>query len=465
MPRYSAEQGSLPSNLFSGGAVALNTSPFTNYYLQTQARDQARNDAIIKFVGDYSNRLTPTGVASEDIDDFMKAKNDWQDFVMQNKSGMANPSSDNGKSYIEAQKRFNNAMAIAQKSKEKSQNILQLKTVLADPTKASLLTDGTLDAIHKASLPVMKGYEPIDYTDVKFNPKPWDAAQESKLVNTLQHFKGNEAFSHYEPAENGMQVAHYKSELPKEQLMGIRQMATNEYHNNPGFKAMIDSRTDVHSTDYPQLNEAFKSNFGTDVHQPEDMATAYMLNLNPNKMSRVGTPSKVPISPERLSEISQQRQINVANAKQGIKDKAAAAKSGTVSTKIRDFTDNIIDEAKKDPNADITTNKADGTKERGFKLKVSDANLKAFSQKDPNGHTITPSYLMSNTDGTIITPKFVTGKESTTGSTPMDATREKPMTRDEFDKVIGKHVFGTKAVNQEQTKPVIPNKKDPLGLF
>src|SRR5665213_1838161 len=243
MPRYS-QPGSLPSDLFSGGAVALNTSPFTDYYNQTQARNQARTDAVTKFVSDYSNRLTPAGVDSGDIPDFMKAKSDWQDYAMNNRQAIGNPSSDHGSAYMTAQGKYNYAQSIAQKSKDKAANLLQFKGIVNDPEKLSLLTDGTVGDIHRASLPVTDpNYAPIDYSHIKYNPKPWDTAQESKVVNTLAHFKGDESFDHYEPAGNGMQVAHYKSDLNPSQLMGIRQMATNEYHNNPEFKQMIDSRT------------------------------------------------------------------------------------------------------------------------------------------------------------------------------------------------------------------------------
>jgi hypothetical protein len=150
-----------------------------------------------------------------------------------------------------------------------------------------------------------------------------------------------------------------------------------------------------------------------------------------------------------MSQISQQRQINVAGAKLDMKN-STAGKPSIVSDKIHQFSENLFNDAKNNPKTQTTSDGKVVT--TGFKANLSDANLKLFAQKDPSGHSVTPSEIWFSPDGKTVTPKFNTSEQSATGHTAIDKSREKPMTREEFDNTVGKHMFGTKALNQ-QTPP------------
>lgn len=63
-----------PGTLYSGGSAVVNATPFTNYILQAKARNQAKRDAIDGYYSQLGKTLSPTGVAADDLNDFMAKK-------------------------------------------------------------------------------------------------------------------------------------------------------------------------------------------------------------------------------------------------------------------------------------------------------------------------------------------------------------------------------------------------------
>lgn len=64
----------LPSNLYAGGAVIFDSSPYTNYYLNQQARQKAQEDSMYRYFGEMGKGLTPAGMDAKDIPGLMQRK-------------------------------------------------------------------------------------------------------------------------------------------------------------------------------------------------------------------------------------------------------------------------------------------------------------------------------------------------------------------------------------------------------
>jgi hypothetical protein len=88
---------SIPSGIYSLGAVQFNAQPLAalegQLLAKRAAKEQALDDALEKYNQDKINRTTTTGMASNDLDAFTKMYKDIQSYYSQNKDRIArNPS-------------------------------------------------------------------------------------------------------------------------------------------------------------------------------------------------------------------------------------------------------------------------------------------------------------------------------------------------------------------------------------
>ncbi len=58
-----------PSNLYSGGQVMINSTPFTNFVLQTQAKKKAKDEAVTQYFTHLPDKLNTAGVRKQDLQD------------------------------------------------------------------------------------------------------------------------------------------------------------------------------------------------------------------------------------------------------------------------------------------------------------------------------------------------------------------------------------------------------------
>lgn len=84
---------SIPSGIYSLGAVQFNAQPLAalegQLLAKRAAREQALDDALEKYNQDKINRTTTTGMASNDLDAFTKMYKDIQSYYSQNKDRIA----------------------------------------------------------------------------------------------------------------------------------------------------------------------------------------------------------------------------------------------------------------------------------------------------------------------------------------------------------------------------------------
>lgn len=284
------------AGVFNAGAVTFNSQPYVAAYQQAMQRKQAQDDTLMRYFGDLGKNLTPAGMHSNDVGDLMQKKNAWQQYVIQNKDNYLHPSKDNGKAYTQAMSMYNDAMSLAQQSKDKVKNLAEVKGIFTDPAKRSLMTEQTLHDLEQGELPVTDPhYKPIDVTHINYNPKPWSIRDQSALVNEAAKYKGTEGQPVItKDAANKQLIFNYPNKFEDKDLLGMHNMGSALYGSNPGFKNIIDNLskagadpTDPNHGQFVQLNNLFKQHYGQDISSPEDVAGAYVLSLNPAKSGRV----------------------------------------------------------------------------------------------------------------------------------------------------------------------------------
>src|SRR5690242_15509022 len=145
----------LPTNIYSGGAVVLNTQPLATMYQQYAAHRQAKEDALDNYFRDLGKNITPAGMRSQDVPGLTQKTNQWQQFYQQNKSAILNPRLDNGKAYSEYMSRYQDQLAYIQQSKDALKTTDELNKTRLNPQTSFILDDPTIiDQIHQHDLPI-----------------------------------------------------------------------------------------------------------------------------------------------------------------------------------------------------------------------------------------------------------------------------------------------------------------------
>ncbi len=290
----------LPNNIYSGGSVAL-PSTYTQLYVNTQARNQARDEALTKYFMDFSKDVTPAGMRSEDINNGWGQKvAAWKQFGIDNLDALKNPQKDNYKAYSQFMSMHNDLLSDAARSKDATKGLASLAPVINDPNKRALLTDQTQADIQAAGKSIYDpAYKPIDATSLNYNPKPYtamDIAKDQAILKNIQGWHSNEIISDVKDKNNpSKNIVTYAIKFKPEQLQGIQLLAENRYNTNPGFKDAIDK--DINSQDpaiYKKYNDVYKKYYGTDISHPEEMAAAHMLLLHPETSWQVEKSNAVP---------------------------------------------------------------------------------------------------------------------------------------------------------------------------
>jgi hypothetical protein len=316
----------LPSNIYAGGAVKFDTTPVTNYLVNEIHHQKALQQSAMKYYSELGSKLTPTGMVDEDAKELIDRKNNWQAHMMQNRKQVADPSLDGGSAYMEGMRQYNDMQDLIAKSKYKSGMANRfIKPIVNNPEKFNQLTDESKEAIRRAGLPVTNDeYRPFSPDDIKFKEKQWGNDDVRKLQSVLKSYKPDPLI-YGEPVRDektGTQSIPFKQSFGNEALNGMSTLGEITYHaNHNGFKDEMDNiYQNPNSQTYQNLNNQFKKHFGKDIQSPLDVATAYMIDVNPNRPQE-GSTKPTPITytlGEKTSSAIRKTQAGV-NARQQAK--------------------------------------------------------------------------------------------------------------------------------------------------
>lgn len=454
----------VPSNLYSGGSVVFNEQPYISYYTNQKLRDQAREDSFYRYFGDLGKSLTPSGMHTKDIPGLMQQKNEWQQFMMDNRKNIARPGLDQGKAYTESMGRYNSMMSLINQSKNDVKNLASLKPILDSPQKNSLLNDATMMRIHKGSLPIGDpNYEPFDPSSISYNPPAFDAKQANAMRLNVSQYKPSDSPT-IVPLPNHQEQVIHNYKFNQNDLNGLYVQGATAYHNNPSFQGEIDKVKDSPEM-HQHLNEVFKEHYGRDLYSPEDAATAYMLTLHPDISNKVEQPRNLQYSPwetasaslgreKQMYDYKEQHQqdkldISDAAADKWLQGREAEAKSGGP----KKYTD------------------VNGHESKSYNVKLDPDQIKTiFGQRDVSGkHVLVPDevHVLENGDYLPVYYKYKDGKKvpSGTGDYLVDTKYTKPVSRESVKASIVQHKIIPKTITTTPAPPNIhiSNKKTTFG--
>lgn len=265
-----------PNNLYSGGAVIFDSRPFTNFYLQSMARKRAREDAVDNYYRDLGKSLTPTGMAANDVNDFVSKKNQWQQDAIQNRRVLSNPKDP---AYAEAISRnnylYNDALEHAETSKSKVKDLFQGRTLIKPDHP---FTESSVAALHDAGLPITQGYKNLDFSSLAYDEKPFEIADQQK---------------YYKNALTGINLGSFVDKIDVNAKTHGKTVTTSFKYEPQALESLYDrAYTDLRSSQtlqkfvhnnlnneftYNALNPTFKEAFKRDIQSDEDFLAASLL--------------------------------------------------------------------------------------------------------------------------------------------------------------------------------------------
>jgi hypothetical protein len=281
----------LPSDLYSGGAVKFDTQPYINFYAQTKARQQAKDEALDQYYQNQFKNVNPAGARTQDLPQFTEKVNEWQKFYYQNKDNIRNPRKDGGKAASEFQSRLIDAQNYIQQSKNEAKVTQDVMPLLRDPDKRSRIPDSVITDLATHDLPLNDpNRKSFDFSKLNFDAKPFDVTmQKNYLQGVQQGLKMDEAITGIKKNPNDFtQTVTTTASFGDEAKGAIRNRAAGAYGSDPSFKHFVDTELSK-PNNYQQLNSIFKKQYGVDIAHPEDLATAWSLGAIQDQQTKQKT--------------------------------------------------------------------------------------------------------------------------------------------------------------------------------
>ncbi len=281
MPYVQPQATNLPDNLYTRGAVVSTLPQYYNYIMLAKARREAKQQAVDSYYQDLGKNLTSTGMASNDVPDFMDKVNNWRQFVVQNRQTLANPNNpEYAKAATQAGYLYNDAQQHSSISKDKVKQLADARPLIKPDHP---LTDASVMMMHNATLPISQGYQPMDFSQFAYQPDQEKPATVEDLAKYENAVKNGLQMSEGQPSiivdpQTKSKVITTKSFYEPEALNVISKRAGLLYQTDPKFYKMVNDASDD-PNNYAALNEAYKKAYGKelDIQHPEQFATALLL--------------------------------------------------------------------------------------------------------------------------------------------------------------------------------------------
>jgi hypothetical protein len=432
----------LPNNIYDGGAVKVDSSPFTNFYLQSQAKKRAKDEALDNYFRDFNKNINPAGMRTQDIEGGWLSKvNDWQSYYQQNKDLIEHPIKDNGKAYNQYLSMHNDLLADTEKSKNEAQKSTQyVVPIVSNPDKRTRLGTNGINAIHSHDLSIYdQNHQSLDPSVLDYSAKPFDIQSQQKLDKlATQGVKMSNVITNttVDPQTRQTKTTYSYSYNPND-LQTIGNRYGTAYHSDDSFQGAIDQLA-LNQNEVQRLNGVYKSIFNKDIQDNADLAIAYGLDRTQQQRQEQKGTGFNPFTPYDYEQTREQyydyTQSDINNSIDANVDRQIAQGKEVLNSGWASGMDTVP-------------------------LSVDPGTLKALNVDNlllsKDGQRIIPVWSQTNADGT---------------TTRVQGT---PMTIDDYKMAIGKRNVGakyfekkTKATPTQSSSTTETKKtKDPLGLF
>lgn len=171
-----------------GKAQALDfSSKPTQLAIQLGQREQAKKEALDKYLMDYEKSINSAGMRKAESDIFLKKLSDNKAFYIQNRDKILNPAKYGYDTQSQYMSNFKDMTNLIDQSKQAAAND-KITTQHFIAQKNLNAPDGYVEAVEASHLPITDPrYRPLDVTQFKFwkSHDPFEFGKELKTLNTI----------------------------------------------------------------------------------------------------------------------------------------------------------------------------------------------------------------------------------------------------------------------------------------
>jgi len=263
-----------------GVALDISSKP-TQSYIQHEQHEQAKREALDKYLMDYEKSINPAGMRKQEADQFMNQLAQTKQYYLQNRDAILNPSKYGYDKQSQLMSNYKGMLNLIDQSKQAAAMDKAAASHYSQATNQGLgVPDGYLEAIRRSHLAVNDpNYAPVDPTQWNFYKK----FDDQKFVkDTYGGIKPNENIIKTAPNPNapGQLIETYKYSIDPEDKKTIASRAMAHYDNDTGTKKYVD---DLFKTgQYTALQNEYKQLFPNENIQdatPRKVSAALALSL------------------------------------------------------------------------------------------------------------------------------------------------------------------------------------------
>jgi hypothetical protein len=269
-----------PSNPYASGAVVFDSTPYTEFYIREQQKEQAKDEALDKYFQEWDKSINPAGMRNIDTQDFLNLVNENKDYYFKNKAAIKNPALDGGKAYSEWNARGKSAMGLVSQSKNAAAKEAEYgKMILKAKQDGLPIPESTLKLIEQYRQAIKSpNWRDINPEELDFIPKKFDPLSFGEKV-----WKGipfNTKVEKIPSKEEGYFDEVTTQVVPKDAYDAIRRKAYTEYENDATTKYAVDLAS-TNPSEFQRYNDIFQKQYGDKIRSKGDLATAIALEFSP----------------------------------------------------------------------------------------------------------------------------------------------------------------------------------------
>lgn len=182
-----AATGLVGINPYQKGIALDFSSKPTQIAIQLEQREQAKREALDKYLMDYEKSINSAGMRKAESDIFLKKLSDNKAFYIQNRDKILNPAKYGYDAQSQYMSNFKDMTNLIDQSKQAAAND-KITTQHFIAQKNLNAPDGYTEAVEASHLPITDPrYRPLDVTQYRFykSHDPFEFGKELKTLNTI----------------------------------------------------------------------------------------------------------------------------------------------------------------------------------------------------------------------------------------------------------------------------------------
>lgn len=267
-----------PPNMFSLGAVELDSSQSTNLYAQLAARKQAKEDAIDEYYKKLPSTLNSAGMRDNDRAGFDQAIGEWQKFWMQNKDKIRKG---NTQEAFEAEQRFRTIQGKINESKEKAKTGLTIGEMRLKGEKGYIFDDDTfMKTLNDHELPIWDpNHKGIDLATITLPTEPYTQEKQDKLwTSVTKGVTPGKQYNYdkqYANPKTGQVIVPFQKTFSEDQIGKIADQAAALVKEDKSARAHYNKILNAPTSEsFDELQAAYSKYYKGIVDTPEKAAAA-----------------------------------------------------------------------------------------------------------------------------------------------------------------------------------------------